>query len=873
MTAAPRLRGVGKCAVGISLLRIVRNKIHKGFIWAFLAGTVFITLFASITVVVPCIPVEKTWNPTVPGKCWLDFSKVGLTVGSWFVVADFSFAILPWFVIWDLNMKRKEKITVACGLSLGVFAGICGIVRTVALNGLNAQEYIHDTVPMLIWSATESLVTIMCSSIPVLRPLYVRFKYGSKGDSSGASGANSSYKLPMYGNHSGRRYGQGSTAGIDPPAPSHQTQITYNANNASDESILRDTKAQYGISSAIKRTDEVSTDTAMFRTSRASNYSQSQSCASTDDDGSWLSAPGPYQDIVKSLCKSWPSLRSRDRLNPRQWPPRQMIYIVEGLSPTFIGLLGEHFMMHPSFFADQLWISSRSAVGQGLDSVPSAICTKEQNITAVILCDPPPRVMMNGIDKQAPNLLPWAGGYNDFLPFRDQMECLTGPPRTSMLDDLCYYLKNHSRHLALEDPHAPAFFAKKIIWQHFLQNHDIFKALIMQSHFHICGDHDLSAFDPDKQWGEGQSCEFNLLLLCSNLTRIMGQLGIPRDVGTVGGLEDWKDTAADFKAIHAQFQNLLRQVRAVNSSSTDFVSISNAKQAEEAQNIALRTANFSALEAKRARALVLVGNKNIAELCPVIFLAKSSQRIIMETSKEKKLPSLRKMSYLDAAYGKEIYNFFGNRVLEHTTSTGAVLAIKVKPLEGMDRSEADMMQYAATNGILAPNVRGVYEVVTSEPIARVLVSERVPGESLDGVWPNLTEIQRSSSPRCANTYCGPFSDEKEFDDWCLDQLDGGPLARWRWQRYLKKERKSSPGRFVLTHGDLTPRNIMVQDGTVTGIIDWEKSGFFPEYAEYAFAFALCHTHEKWWMPVLKEILQPCSGQRLELTRLTENRGF
>jgi hypothetical protein len=73
--------GVGKCAVGIFLLRIVRNKIQRTFIWAFLAGTVFITLFASITVVVQCIPVEKTWNPTVPGECWLDFSEVGLTVG------------------------------------------------------------------------------------------------------------------------------------------------------------------------------------------------------------------------------------------------------------------------------------------------------------------------------------------------------------------------------------------------------------------------------------------------------------------------------------------------------------------------------------------------------------------------------------------------------------------------------------------------------------------------------------------------------------------------------------------------------------------------------------------------------------------------
>ncbi|KAG7434989.1 hypothetical protein Forpi1262_v003806 [Fusarium oxysporum f. sp. raphani] len=264
--------GLGKCAVGIFLLRIVRNKFQKAFIWAFLAGTVFITVFSSIVVVVQCDPVQRTWDRRVPGTCWIDFSEVGLTVGSWFVVADFCFAILPWFVIWELNMKRKEKITVACGLSLGIFAGICGIVRTVALNGLKASEYIcmslhpqpiihlltftDDTVDMLIWSATESTVTIMCSSIPVLRPLYVRFRYGSQGDSSGAA---SSYKLPMYGNYSGRKYGNSSMPGtetISGSGPSNRTVIAYNI-NASDESILRDTKTQNDIS-GIRRTDEVS---------------------------------------------------------------------------------------------------------------------------------------------------------------------------------------------------------------------------------------------------------------------------------------------------------------------------------------------------------------------------------------------------------------------------------------------------------------------------------------------------------------------------------------------------------------------------------------------------------------------------------------
>ena len=50
----------------------------------------------------------------------LVYLEVYANRSAWFVVADFFFAIFPWFVIWELNMKRKEKITVACGLSLGI---------------------------------------------------------------------------------------------------------------------------------------------------------------------------------------------------------------------------------------------------------------------------------------------------------------------------------------------------------------------------------------------------------------------------------------------------------------------------------------------------------------------------------------------------------------------------------------------------------------------------------------------------------------------------------------------------------------------------------------------------------------------------------
>ena len=266
------------------------------------------------------------------------------------------------------------------------------------------------------------------------------------------------------------------------------------------------------------------------------------------------------------------------------------------------------------------------------------------------------------------------------------------------------------------------------------------------------------------------------------------------------------------------------------------------------------------------------------------------------------LPSLRRMDYVDAVQGRDIYYFFGNRVVEHVTAAGNALAIKILPTDSLDRSEGDMMHYAATHGILAPRVRGVYDIVTTKPLARVLVSELVPGVPLVNVWVDLNEAQKANIKdqlrtqitrmractqtfigrvgrqhvrnvydRIPQTYCGPFANEEEFDKWCLARLHWS--HRWKWQRMLKRSRRDTPAKFVLTHGDLTPRNILVQDGRITGIVDWENSGFFPGYAEYAFAMCLCHEHEKWWIPVLKEVLQPCSEKRLEFTRLVEDNGF
>lgn len=60
---------------------------------------------------------------------------------------------------------------------------------------------------------------------------------------------------------------------------------------------------------------------------------------------------------------------------------------------------------------------------------------------------------------------------------------------------------------------------------------------------------------------------------------------------------------------------------------------------------------------------------------------------------------------------------------------------------------------------------------------------------------------------------------------------------------------------VFAHGDFRPQNIMVKDGIVTGIIDWELSGWYPEYWEFAKSLHAWRWQNDWG-EYLMDILRP-----------------
>ncbi|TVY37762.1 hypothetical protein LSUB1_G004425 [Lachnellula subtilissima] len=165
-----------KASVAIFLLRITIVQWHKIVLFFLMFAIITICIITALFDFIRCDPVEHVWNPTLDAKCWVStegFASLSIAAGSISAAADFFLAVLPWFILWDLQMKRKEKRLIAASMSLGFFAMVCGIIRAISLESLSSRsDYSYDTVGLILWSSTELMVTILTATIPCLRPLY-----------------------------------------------------------------------------------------------------------------------------------------------------------------------------------------------------------------------------------------------------------------------------------------------------------------------------------------------------------------------------------------------------------------------------------------------------------------------------------------------------------------------------------------------------------------------------------------------------------------------------------------------------------------------------------------------------------------------------
>jgi hypothetical protein len=113
---------VFKIAIGFFLLRITIVPIHIWIIRTIMAVAAFVGVAYTLLVIFQCKPISYWWDldPTHTGTCLsaslvMNFTYVVSALNSF---ADWTFGILPIFVVKDLQMKRRVKVIVSAIIGL-----------------------------------------------------------------------------------------------------------------------------------------------------------------------------------------------------------------------------------------------------------------------------------------------------------------------------------------------------------------------------------------------------------------------------------------------------------------------------------------------------------------------------------------------------------------------------------------------------------------------------------------------------------------------------------------------------------------------------------------------------------------------------------
>lgn len=111
-----------KISIGMFLLRVTVNKVHRWVIYIAMGLTVLTGLVFFFTTLLQCSPISFFWNKSLEnGWCISVDVIIGLTffysVVS--VICDFTFAILPMFLVWGLNMSLRTRLVLIPILGMG----------------------------------------------------------------------------------------------------------------------------------------------------------------------------------------------------------------------------------------------------------------------------------------------------------------------------------------------------------------------------------------------------------------------------------------------------------------------------------------------------------------------------------------------------------------------------------------------------------------------------------------------------------------------------------------------------------------------------------------------------------------------------------
>ncbi|KAG6918063.1 hypothetical protein DXG01_016719 [Tephrocybe rancida] len=103
-------------------------------------------------------------------------------------------------------------------------------------------------------------------------------------------------------------------------------------------------------------------------------------------------------------------------------------------------------------------------------------------------------------------------------------------------------------------------------------------------------------------------------------------------------------------------------------------------------------------------------------------------------------------------------------------------------------------------------------------------------------------------------YHGPWvaTNLLEFIKWPIDKaaaVHGGPVCG-----PIDESKYDFTKPFIFSHGDLVPENILIHEGHISGIIDWEHAGWYPYFWNAYIGLRNYYRYPRTWIDIVVHIM-------------------
>ncbi|KAF5535259.1 phosphotransferase enzyme family [Fusarium phyllophilum] len=222
-----------------------------------------------------------------------------------------------------------------------------------------------------------------------------------------------------------------------------------------------------------------------------------------------------------------------------------------------------------------------------------------------------------------------------------------------------------------------------------------------------------------------------------------------------------------------------------------------------------------------------------------------------------------------------------HRIKDQTSRSTAVLSdhYVAKFGAGVEPLEAENMRFVRkSTNLHVPKVFAVYKRNIRDGVTvTYIVMERIHGQTLQNIWTDLQESEKSGiaaqlhldrsklrdtifwAPEPVPAIDCIFRTEDEFLDGLIGKYlyDSGESAQHRvdfYRRVLPRILKGH-GKPVFTHADFQRKNILITAENTVVLLDWESSGWYPSYWEYAMTVYAARAWDDDWHVYIAKILE------------------